>query len=75
MLARTVGLNPRPVKVDLWPKLAKLEMSMEKHMEDFYLNYVYNVKSDCVHFANVSEQSVELHILRYQVAHQLPPLN
>ena len=41
-------------------------------MEDFYLNYVYNVKSDCVHFANVSEQSVELHILRYQVAHQLP---
>ena len=37
-------------------------------MEDSFLNYVYNVKSDCVHFANVSEQSVELHILRHQVA-------
>jgi len=37
-------------------------------MEDSFLNYVYIVKSDCVHFANVSEQSVELHILRHRVA-------
>ena len=41
-------------------------------MGDSYLNYVYNVKSDCVHFANVSEQSVELHILRHQVTQEIP---
>jgi len=43
-------------------------------MGDSYLNYVYNVKSDCVHFANVLEQSVELHILMHQVTQQLPTL-
>ena len=34
-------------------------------------NYMY-IKSDCVHFANGSEQSVELHILRHQVTQELP---
>jgi len=41
-------------------------------MDDSFLNYVYSVKSDFVHFANVSEQSVEVHILRHRVAQQLP---
>jgi len=40
-------------------------------MGDSYLNYVYNIKSDCEHFANGSEQSVELHILKHRVTQQL----
>jgi len=40
-------------------------------MGDSYLNYVYNIKSDCEHFANGLEQSVEVHILKHRVTQQL----
>ena len=37
------------------------------HVCNILFNYVY-IKSDCIHFANGSEQCAELHILRHQVA-------